>query len=148
MSKDEGHEITSNHGFVTTKTRSELMKKIKATETKVEVAFRKHFWKLGYRYRKNYNKLPGKPDIAFTSQKVAVFIDGEFWHGYNWKEKKNKIKRNRDYWIKKIEENMTRDKVNTKKLEDMGWLVIRFWANTIIKDMENCVAEVIGHLER
>lgn len=148
MSNDEGPEIITEYGFSTTKTRSELMKKIKATETKVEVAFRKQFWYLGYRYRKNFSKLPGKPDIAFTKHKVAVFVDGEFWHGYNWDEKKNRIKRNRDYWVKKIERNIARDEINTKELEKMGWTVIRFWANSIKKDMELCVNAVLDWLEK
>ena len=87
----DNNYILTKHGFLTTQSRSNLMKQIKAADTKVEVAFRKCFWGLGYRYRKNYKALPGKPDIAFTKHKVAVFIDGEFWHGYNWKEKKRKL---------------------------------------------------------
>jgi len=76
------------------------MSKIKSSDTKIEIEFRKALWNLGYRYRKNYKKLPGKPDIVFVSKRIVVFIDGEFWHGYRWKEKKKKIKNNREYWMK------------------------------------------------
>ena len=141
------HKIQTVHGFSTTKYRSELMKKIKATDTKEEVDFRKYFWGLGYRYRKNYKKLPGKPDIVFPKQKIAVFIDGEFWHGYNWEEKKHKIKRNKEYWIQKIERNMARDNQNTKELENTGWVVFRFWASLINLNMEACVSQVLEQLE-
>ena len=72
------------------------MSRIRGKDTSIELALRKALWKKGHRYRKNYKELPGKPDIAITKYKIAVFIDGEFWHGYDWENYRNNIKRNRD----------------------------------------------------
>ena len=93
----------------------------------------KLLWHSGVRYRKNYKALPGKPDIAITKQKIAIFIDGEFWHGYNWEYYKHHIKSNRDYWIPKIEYNMKHDKEVNDQLKEMGWKVIRFWSKKVLK---------------
>lgn len=139
--------METKYGFTTTKSRSDLMKKIRATDTKFEVRLRKKLWALGYRYRKNYAKLPGKPDIVFLKAKVVVFVDGEFWHGYNWSEKKQKIKSNRDYWIKKIEKNIERDKKNNAKLKEMGFTVLRFWEKEIKKDIESCIQLIVANIE-
>jgi len=123
------------------------MSKIKSNDTKIEIIFRKTLWNLGYRYRKNYKKLPGKPDIVFVSKKIAIFIDGEFWHGYNWKNKKKKIKSNREYWITKIEKNIKRDKENNKKLKKLGWSVLRYWEHDIKTNMETCIEEVVNTIK-
>lgn len=96
-------------------------------------------WHKGIRYRRNYKKLPGSPDIAITKYHIAIFIDGEFWHGYDWKNKKKKLKRNRGYWIQKIEENMRRDKKNDAQLEKMGWKVLHFWEKDVLKNLTYCV---------
>ncbi len=138
----------SKYGFDTTETRSRTMSKIKSSDTKIEIEFRKALWNLGYRYRKNYKKLPGKPDIVFVSKRIVVFIDGEFWHGYRWKEKKKKIKNNREYWIQKIEKNIKRDKENNKKLKELGWSVIRYWEHEIRSDMQKCVEEIIRIIQK
>jgi len=98
----------------------------------------KALWRKGYRYRKNYRKLPGSPDIAFTKQKVAVFIDGEFWHGFDWENRKAKLNRNRDYWVEKIQENMARDMKNARQLDELGWRVIRFWEKEVFKSLDSC----------
>ena len=119
------------------------MSKIRADNTTPEIIFRRALRAKGLRYRKNYSKLPGKPDVVFTKQKVAVFIDGEFWHGYNWEEKKGKIKNNSEYWISKIERNMERDKQNTKTLEMEGWKVLRFWTRQIKNCSDECIEMVI-----
>jgi DNA mismatch endonuclease (patch repair protein) len=103
---------------------------------------RKALWHEGIRYRKSYGKLPGKPDIAITKYKIAIFCDGELWHGKDWEEKKKRITANRDYWIRKIERNMARDNENEKKLENMGWIVMRFWGKEIKKGLMDCVNEI------
>jgi len=136
------------YSFETSEQRSNLMKKIKGKATKAEVELSKALWAKGIRYRKNYNKLPGKPDIAITKYKLAVFIDGEFWHGCCWQEKKEKIVANRDYWIPKIEKNIQRDRLNNQKLEDMGWTVIRFWERDVIKNLDECVTKVMIYCEK
>ena len=136
--------MRSKYGFETTETRSRTMSKIKSNDTKIEIVFRKTLWNLGYRYRKNYKKLPGKPDIVFVNKKIAIFIDGEFWHGYNWRKKKKKIKSNREYWIPKIEKNIKRDKENNKILKKSGWTVLRYWEHDIKENMESCIEEVVS----
>ena len=105
-------------------------------------------WKKGYRYRKNYKKIPGSPDIAITSKKMAIFVDGEFWHGYDWIRRKEKLKSNKEYWIAKIEENMVRDKRNDKLLKEMGWKVIHFWENEIKKNLMSCLAKIENSLKK
>lgn len=122
------------------------MSKIRSKNTKPEIAFRRELWKSGYRYRVNVKKLPGAPDIVLNKYKVVVFIDGEFWHGYNWSEKKKKIKSNRDFWIPKIERNMQRDEENNQKLKELGFLVMRFWEKEIKQDIRKCIGKLVDHL--
>lgn len=132
----------ANFVFDTTPERSSLMKKIKSNNTKPEIKLRKALWAAGIRYRLNVTKLPGKPDIVIQKHKLIIFIDGEFWHGYKWEEKKQKIKANREYWIKKIERNMQRDIENTQLLQDLGYIVIRFWEHEIKKDISSCINKI------
>lgn len=122
--------------FKTNPRTSKRMSKVHSTEGKDEVIIRKILWKNGIHYRKNYKDLPGKPDIALTKYKIAVFIDGEFWHGYDWENYKQHIKSNRDYWIPKIERNMKRDQEVNTKLKEMGWTVLRFWSKQVLKNPE------------
>jgi DNA mismatch endonuclease (patch repair protein) len=132
--------------FRTTHPRSELMKKIRSRNTKPEIDLRKAISKFGYHYRLNSSKLPGKPDLVFNKFQVVVFVDGEFWHGYKWNSKKKKIKANRKYWIPKIERNLKRDKINKKKLEDLGFVVLRFWEHEIKNDIEKCTKKILNSL--
>lgn len=127
--------------------RSRNMKAIKNKDTKPEIILRKELWKNGYRYRKNYKELPGKPDIVFIKKKVAVFIDGEFWHGYNWEETKKKLDTNREFWIKKIEDNIKRDKKTDKVLSDSGWTVMRIWSEDVLKNTDLCIKSIISALK-
>ena len=133
-------------GYHTTPERSRLMGKIKSTETKAEILLRKELWKLGIRYRLNVKRLPGSPDIVIRKNKLVIFVDGEFWHGFNWHIKKEKIKTNRDFWIPKIERNMQRDKQNNIDLEKMGFTVYRFWEHQIRKDFVNCIEKIKQHI--
>ena len=134
-------------GFYTTKKRSKIMSKIKSVNTKPEIAFRRCLYNLGVRYRVNSKNLPGKPDISNRTKKFVVFIDGVFWHGFNWQEKKRKIKTNRNFWIPKIERNMQRDRENTLKLKEMGFKVFRFWDHQVKKDIDQCALEVMDYLK-
>lgn len=118
------------------------MRKIKSNDTKPELKLRKALWSVGIRYRVKNKDIFGKPDIAIRKYKLAVFVDGEFWHGFNWEEKKTKIKSNRDYWIQKIEGNMERDKKVNKKLRENGWTVLRYWQKEIKNNLDQCVAEI------
>jgi DNA mismatch endonuclease (patch repair protein) len=127
---------------LTPEQRHKCMSHIRSSDTSVEVLLRKALWREGIRYRKNVKTLPGKPDIAITKYKIAVFCDGELWHGKDWETRKENIKTNPDYWIPKIERNMARDIENEKKLENMGWTVIRFWGKEIKKYITECVNEI------
>ncbi len=128
--------------------RSALMSKIKGKNTKPEIALRKALWALGVRYRLNYKKLPGCPDIVIHKYKLAIFVDGEFWHGYNWEEKRPKIKTNREYWIPKIEKNMQRDKETNDSLQLLGYKVIRFWDFEVNNNLPSCINLVVNHLNK
>lgn len=135
-------------GFYTTPERSKIMGKIRGRNTQPELTFRKALYAKGYRYRIDYKKLIGKPDIVLKKHKTVIFIDGEYWHGQNWAERKPKVKTNREFWIAKIERNMQRDgEVNTE-LERLGYKVFRFWETEIKKELDNCLQKVISHVEQ
>ncbi len=134
------------NGFYTTKERSKIMSKIKSKDTKPEQKLRKFLWGLGIRYRKNVKKLPGCPDIVVAKYKLIIFVDGEFWHGYKWEEKKQKIKSNRKFWIPKIERNIQRDLSNNAHYSENGWTVMRFWEHEIKKEFNVCVNRIINHI--
>jgi DNA mismatch endonuclease (patch repair protein) len=122
--------------------RSYTMSRIKSKNTSIEISFRKALWHAGVRYRKNYRALPGAPDIAITKHKIAIFCDGEFWHGKDWETVKPKLQANREYWIAKIERNMCRDDANDRQLQLLGWTVMRFWGGDIRKKLGECVEDV------
>lgn len=122
--------------------RRKNMQAVKNKDSEIEIMLRKELWNRGLRYQKNCAKIYGKPDIVFKGKKVAVFCDSEFWHGYDWDNKKNDIKSKRDFWIPKIERNIQRDIEVTKRLTLDGWTVLRFWGNEIKKNLTEC-ADVI-----
>ena len=124
------------------------MSKVRLKNGKAETILAKRLWHEGYRYRRNYKTLPGSPDIALTTYRVAVFVDGEFWHGENWDERKAKLKHNREYWIEKIEENMARDKRVDGQLQEMGWITIHFWEKQVLKHTDECLQAVLELLEK
>jgi len=119
--------------------RSENMRRIKATDTSIEIKLRKALWAKGYRYRKNCKKVFGKPDICFKGKKLAIFCDSEFWHGKYYQEEKYIPKTNKEYWIPKIQRNIERDKEVNTTLKDEGWIILRFWQKEIEKDLDNCI---------
>jgi len=141
------NSIITKYGFKTSKTRSKLMSKIKSKDTRPEIILRKAIWNLGYRYSLKNTFITGKPDIVFKEKKVAVFVDGEFWHGYNWKAKKSRIKSNKDYWTNKIEKTIQRDKKNTVILSKSGWIVLRFWEKDIDNDLKKCLNKIVKILK-
>ena len=118
------------------------MRQVKNKDSVIELVLRKKLWDRGLRYRKNVKSICGKPDIAFIGKKIAVFFDSEFWHGYNWEERKRDFKSHQEFWIPKIERNMERDREVTEKLESEGWIVLRFWGNEIKKNTAHC-ADII-----
>lgn len=128
-------------GKMTPEQRKKNMQSIKGKDTSIEMILRKALWNKGYRYRKNYTELPGKPDIALTKYKIAIFCDGEFFHGKDWEILKPRLEngKNSKYWVSKISRNRERDDEVNKKLLFMGWTVIRFWGTDIKKNTDECV---------
>jgi DNA mismatch endonuclease (patch repair protein) len=131
-------------GFYSTRKSSAIMSKIRSKNSKAEILLRKALWRYGCRYRLHAKGIIGKPDIIFVRQKVIVFVDGDFWHGYNWEEKKKKLISNKAYWIPKIERNIQRDKEITNSLLQDGWTVIRLWEHEVHKQLNECVAKILS----
>jgi DNA mismatch endonuclease, patch repair protein len=113
-------------------------------DTRCERLLRNALWRLGLRFRKNIASLAGKPDVVFVRARVAVFCDGDFWHGRNWEARVTKLQQgtNAEYWVAKIARNMERDKANTCQLRDNGWEVLRFWERDILRDAESIAAQI------
>lgn len=122
--------------------RARNMKAIKASGTRIEIALGKALWARGIRYRKNDSTVFGRPDFTIKRNKVAIFVDSEFWHGKDWNKAKFRIKTNRKFWWNKIEANIRRDRLVTKTLRDDGWTVIRFWGSQIVESPERCILKV------
>lgn len=126
---------------MTSEQRRKNMQSICSKDTQIEVLLRKALWNKGYRYRKNYKELPGKPDIVLTKYKIAIFCDGEFFHGKEWENLEARLKKgkNPQFWIGKIERNMQRDDEVNKYLKFLGWTVVRFWGDDIKRNIDGCV---------
>jgi DNA mismatch endonuclease (patch repair protein) len=118
------------------------MRRVKGKETSIEVMLRKALWHAGIRYRKDYRKLIGRIDIAITKHRIAIFCDGDFWHGRTWDGVTTGVKTNRQYWDDKIAKNVRRDAQVTQCIQSFGWMVIRFWETDIRKDLSGCVDAV------
>lgn len=132
-------------------TTSKIMSSIPSRDTRPELAVRRALWHLGFRFRVDYDKLPGRPDIVFLSAKLAVFIDGDFWHGNAWRVRgkaslADLFPTNTDWWVAKIEGNMERDREVTEILHSRGWKVLRFWESTVTKDLEALVTSITEEL--
>ena len=129
---------------LTKEQRRKNMQHIRSKDTKPELMLRKELWKKGYRYRKNFKELPGKPDIVLTKHKIVVFCDSDFFHGKDWPELKKRLKRgdNGAYWIEKITRNIERDNENDSLLRAKGWRVLHFWSSEIKKDIASCIKAV------
>ncbi len=124
--------------------RKKAMKHNKSHDTTIEVILRKALWHQGVRYRKNYKIFSCRPDIVLTKYKIAIFCDGDFWHG-GPKANLN-FQSNKKYWEEKIMNNKERDLRNTIELRDNHWDVIRFWESDIRKNLNECVCTVMQHI--
>lgn len=124
---------------LTKEQRSYCMSRIRSKNTKPEILLRKKLFERGLRYRINYASLPGTPDIVFTKQKIAIFVDGDFWHGRDFEKRKHTYN---EYWLKKIQRNMERDKEVNKKLKKSGWTVLRIWGKDLIKNHDKFVKKI------
>lgn len=125
-----------------TATTSYRMSRIRSKDTKIEIALRAALTKKGHRYRKHYKKVPGCPDIAFVGRKVAVFCDSSFWHGRDIKKLKKRLKSNRQFWVNKIEGNVSRDRRIDRELRNLGWTVLRFWEEDIGERIDWCINKI------
>lgn len=120
--------------------RHKNMSCIRSKDTKPEVILRKTLWHYGVRYRKNYKKLPGSPDIVIMKYHIAIFVDGDFWHAKGHKNHPGEqIKSNKEYWQKKLIRNVERDREVNDELTEEGWLVLRFWESEIKNNLQECV---------
>lgn len=127
--------------------RSYTMSRIKGKDTTPEIMLRKALWHRGIRYRKNYRKLPGTPDIALTRQKIAIFVDGDFWHARGHRENPGEqVRSNKEYWIRHLSRNVEHDKDVNDLLTEEGWLVLRFWESDIKKNLSDCLAEIESYI--
>lgn len=126
---------------LTKEQRHKNMKNIRSKDTSIELKLRKELWRRGYRYRKNYTELLGKPDIVLTKYKIAIFCDSEFFHGKDWEVLKPQLEKgkNADFWIEKISKNQQHDDDINKQLQFLGWTVIRFWGKDIMKKTDECI---------
>ena len=122
--------------------RHKNMQAIRSKDSNIELKLRKELWKRGYRYRKNYKKLVGKPDIVFIGKKVVVFCDSEFWHGKDYHASVDRIKTNEEYWKKKIKRNIERDAEVNEVLQSQGWIVLRFWESDILNNLDDCICKI------
>lgn len=129
---------------VSPKVRSKIMSRIRYKDTVAEMMLRKSLYSKGIRYRLNVKSLPGKPDIVFFKDKIAIFVDGDFWHGKDWN--KLQLRLSNGYWLKKISGNIKRDRLVTLKLEKGGWMVFRFWESDIKKNVENITSQLIENM--
>jgi DNA mismatch endonuclease, patch repair protein len=125
-------------------TASRIKKRNRSRDTKAEMTLRKELWRLGLRYRLHASDLPGKPDIVFRRARVAVFCDGDFWHGRDWPRRRRKLARgaNALYWTTKIASNVARDRRNTRLLRAAGWTVLRLWETDVLREVAKIVARV------
>ena len=135
--------------MVSSEQRHANMSRIKSKDTSIELILRQALWKQGIRYRKNYKKLPGSPDIAITKYRIAVFCDSEFFHGKDWDALKLRLQKgnNSTYWIKKITRNKERDDEVERSLKFKEWTVLRFWGEDIKKNTDDCVRAIKEAIE-
>ncbi len=128
------------------------MRRVKSTDTGPELALRRALWRRGLRYRLHARNLPGKPDLTFPRHRVAVFVDGDFWHGRQWQARglpslTSQFKETQAaYWVGKIQRNVERDARVNEELASLGWRVVRFWESSVREDLEGCVEEVLRQL--
>ncbi len=132
---------------LTKEQRRKIMQHIHSKNTKAEVMLRKMLWHLGIRYRKNYKTLPGTPDIAITKYRIAIFVDGDFWHARGHENSPGEqIQTNIAFWSKKLKRNVERDKEVNQALLEMNWLVLRYWDSDVKRDCTTCVEDIMKYL--
>jgi DNA mismatch endonuclease (patch repair protein) len=117
-------------------------------DTGPELMLRRRLWAAGLRYRLHGSAVLGTPDIAIRNRKIAIFCDGDFWHGRNWKARRARLARgsNASYWTAKIRRNIERDRAITRRLRAAGWLVVRVWEGDVMRDPERVAVRVLERI--
>ena len=138
---------TCHNRAMTPEERSYNMSRIRGKDTSIEKMLSRALWHRGLRFRKNSPSIYGHPDISIKKYRIAIFCDGDFWHGWNWEERKDSIKSNRDYWIPKIERNMQKDIEVNHALTAMGYTVIRVWEHEIRKNPDAAADMIIRTID-
>ena len=131
---------------LTKEQRRKAMSRNRAKDTRPEVRLRKALYHQRLRYRKNYRKLPGTPDIALTRQKIAIFVDGDFWHARGHETHPGEqVTTNKEYWVKHLSRNVERAREVTDTLTELGRLRLRFWESHIKRKLEACVNTILAY---
>ncbi len=130
---------------------SRMMAAVRNKDTRAELALRSRLWKAGCRFRKNVGALPGRPDIVFSGPRVAVFVDGDFWHGNAWRVRglpslADLFPTRTDWWVRKIEGNVARDAHVTRLLSEAGWTVLRCWESEVLFNPDGATRRVLEAL--
>lgn len=133
---------------LTPEQRRKNMQHVRNKDSQIELKLRRALWHAGFRYRKNLRNVFGCPDIVFPRLKIAIFCDSEFWHGYDWENRKHDFKSRQDFWIPKIERNIARDREVNEHLATAGWIVLRFFGREIKKDVQSCVKVIAETVAR
>ena len=132
---------------LTKEQRHRNMSHIRSKDTKPEIMLRKALWHLGFRYRKNYAALPGKPDIVLIRYKIVIFVDGDFWHARGHQQHPGEqVSSNKVYWQKKLEHNVERDRAVNDALTEQGWLILRFWESDVKKNLDGCISQILQYI--
>jgi DNA mismatch endonuclease (patch repair protein) len=139
-------QFCEENGFYTTEKRSYNMSQIRSKGTKPELLLKKALWQAGVRYKTPKIPLLGKPDISLKKHKLVIFVDGTFWHGYEWVNRKHDIKSNREFWIAKIERNMQRDREVNAYYQSKGWTVLRFWDFEVKGELGACLKKILDQV--
>jgi DNA mismatch endonuclease (patch repair protein) len=129
--------------LLTPEQRSRLMSKVRQKGTDIELLVARELRQKGYRFRRNVKALAGSPDLVFARDKLAVFIDGDFWHGFRYPCWRHKVQ---PFWRNKIETNRKRDQRNFRRLRRAGWNVVRIWQHEIRTDIASCLARIVSLL--
>jgi DNA mismatch endonuclease (patch repair protein) len=121
---------------LTPEERSRAMKRVKLTNGSLELSMQRALRERGHRFQRHERRLPGRPDIVFSGLKLALFVDGDFWHGWRLSTWQHKLS---PFWREKLQANRIRDQRNFRKLRLLGWTVIRFWEHQLKRDLNRCI---------
>jgi DNA mismatch endonuclease (patch repair protein) len=140
-------QIVFRMDIFTKEKRSKIMRAIKSKDTKEERLLAKALWRRGHRYRKHDRTVFGTPDLSFKKYRIAIFVDGEFFHGKDWESIQQRLDTNKEFWLAKIERNRNRDKIVNEYLASKGWLVLRFWSKDVKRKLYTTVRTIEKEIE-